>query len=100
MLNRDAMRPIAWRGPHHNRASIGPLRTAVIAEKLINNHLQLLEIYRFRKVCVEPRLFVPANVLVHPKPCQRYSRDGGALTDLPDQVDAGTVRQSNVAQQQ
>jgi len=74
--------------------------TASMAEELIDDHLESLEINRLREMSVEPRLFVPRDVLVHPEAGQSDGRDCQVLTDMANKIDASSVRQSDVAEKQ
>jgi len=74
--------------------------TASMAEELIDDHLESLEINRLREMSVEPRLFVPRDVLVHPEAGQSDGRDCQVLTDMANEIDASSVRQSDVAEKQ
>ena len=74
--------------------------TASMAEELIDDHLESLEINRLREMSVEPRFFAPLDVLVHPEAGQSDGRDCQVLTDMANKIDASSVRQSDVAEKQ
>jgi hypothetical protein len=69
-----------------------------LLKEQMDDHLQLLEVNRFRQVSVKTRFLVPVDSLVHPEPGQRYRRNLGVLTYLLNRIHSGPVRQSDTTQ--